>query len=1313
MGSHQLSGSEMSLFDHVLLPVWVFSTKSLQILAANQAAVDWLGYDLEAMQSMTIADLRPEPDRSKILDEVKHFSGQTKDAGTWAIIDKTGAHFTAHFSWSRVDFEGVEAVVASIRDMTPIRHIEALSVELQAQNEALRQRADLSAEELSLLLDGLPGKMLVLTPGDYRAIAVTDEYASAVMLEREALIGRRLFDLFPDDPSEAGADGVSNLRYSLQRVEKIRIPDVMDLQRYPVRRPDGVFEERFWLPTNTPVLNADGGLLYIVHRVEDVTDLMATDTSGVTDEEGTGPVVFRELAKARMALFALQDRETRLRTAEILLNLGAWEYDLESRELSWTRQVFELYGIPKQTRAPNFQGYVELVHPDDREQMIATYDSFINGDKPEFEFSHRIIRPNGETIYVRGVGAKHAVEGKKTVVGFVQDVTSIRRAQDELEREAQRRRFATRLVKLGTWSYDVKARRLDWDNEVAAIHDEPAGTSPSVDQGVSYYSPEYRDRIRDQFDACVESGIPFDDVAQIVSAKDRKVWVRVIAEAVRDGSGEIIAVEGAFQDVTDLIIARDEAAGLSEQLRVTLEGMSDAFYLLDKDWRFLFINRTAEEYLNRTREELLGRKAWEAFPDAPRQIGARYEQAMSEGRLIRFEEYYPSLGIWFEITADPTRQGLAVYFRDITEQRARDEQLRLLEVATSRLNDILLITDAEPIDGPHGPKIVYVNDAFERRTGFSREEAIGQTPRILQGPKTQRAELDRIRQALLDWKPVRSELINYTKSGEEFWLELDIVPLADETGWYTHWVAVERDITDRKRAEESLINKEERLRLVTKAAGTAVWEWQAETDQRWWSEGLQEIFGHDPIAANAGPQSWLEYVHPDDASRVETSLQRLAAGQDSAMKEIYRFLRADGTWAIVEDQAFVVRDETGKTLRLLGSITDVTEKQQLEEKLRQAQKMEVVGQLTGGVSHDFNNLLTIILGNSEVLEDELSGEPELQELARMSLEAALRGAELTSQLLAFSRKQPLDPKPIDVAALLAGMDGLIRRTLPENINLEIIRSGGLWTIEADAAQLESTILNLAVNARDAMPAGGCLTIEMANAALDDDYVATEPDLKAGHYVLISVTDTGHGIESDILDRVFEPFFTTKEVGKGSGLGLSMVFGFVKQSGGHIRIYSELGEGTCFKLYFPRSQNDQRPVSARHSGRHIQGGNEAILVVEDDAAVRSHVCAQLRGLGYRVHEAASGNDALELLQCTPDIDLLFTDVVMPGGMGGRDVAEAARNLRPGIAVLFTSGYTENSIVHNGMLDPGIKLLNKPYRRQQLAAKIRDALGDRKL
>jgi CheY-like chemotaxis protein len=291
------------------------------------------------------------------------------------------------------------------------------------------------------------------------------------------------------------------------------------------------------------------------------------------------------------------------------------------------------------------------------------------------------------------------------------------------------------------------------------------------------------------------------------------------------------------------------------------------------------------------------------------------------------------------------------------------------------------------------------------------------------------------------------------------------------------------------------------------------------------------------------------------------------------------------------------------------------------------------------------------------------------------------------------------------------MDGLLRRTLPEDIDIELVRSGGLWKIEVDAAQLESALLNLSVNARDAMPEGGSLTIEIANAMLDDEYVATERDVKAGQYVVITVTDTGHGIAPDDMNRVFEPFFTTKKIGEGSGLGLSMVFGFVKQSGGHIRVYSEPAEGASIKMYFPRSMGKQQLDVTSRAGKQITGGTETILAVEDDSAVREHVTAQLRGLGYHVLEASTGGEAMEIVKQSPEIDLLFTDVVMPGGMGGRELAETVRKLRPDLKVLYTSGYTENSIDHHGRLDPGVKLLNKPYRREQLAAKVREVLEEK--
>lgn len=381
-----------------------------------------------------------------------------------------------------------------------------------------------------------------------------------------------------------------------------------------------------------------------------------------------------------------------------------------------------------------------------------------------------------------------------------------------------------------------------------------------------------------------------------------------------------------------------------------------------------------------------------------------------------------------------------------------------------------------------------------------------------------------------------------------------------------------------------------------------------------------------------------------------------------------------------------------------------------EEALRQSQKMEAVGQLTGGVAHDFNNLLQIILGNLDTLQRNLPAESgRLQRAARNAMTGAQRAATLTQRLLAFSRRQPLDPKPLDVNTLVNGLSEMIHRTLGETIDVETVLGAGVWRVEADPAELEAAIINLAVNARDAMTNGGRLTIETSNAHIDEAYVASHTEVVAGQYVAIAVTDTGAGMDSKTVAQAFEPFFTTKAVGKGTGLGLSQVYGFVKQSGGHVKIYSEVGQGTTVKLYLPRLAMQAAGLEQVESSPNPEAAQEeTILVLEDDDEVRAYSVETLRELGYRVVEAHDGPSALRLLERQPRVDLLFTDVVLPGGLTGAQVATQAKTLRPALKVLFTTGYARNAIIHHGRLDKGVQLIVKPFSFSDLAAKVRDVL-----
>jgi len=502
----------------------------------------------------------------------------------------------------------------------------------------------------------------------------------------------------------------------------------------------------------------------------------------------------------------------------------------------------------------------------------------------------------------------------------------------------------------------------------------------------------------------------------------------------------------------------------------------------------------------------------------------------------------------------------------------------LLNSAVLQSREAILITDAE-LDLP-GPRVVFVNPAFTNMTGYSQEEAIGKTPRILQGPRTDKTVLSRLRQNLEQGETFEGEAINYRKDGKEFDLEWQIAPIRDVGGTITHFLSIQRDITARKRFEAQLF---------------------------------------------------------------------------------------------------------------------------------QSQKMETVGKLAGGVAHEFNSILTAIIGQSALLLDDLpSGSPLAKNASEIG-KAASRAATLTRQLLAYGRKQFLKPEILDLNRVMANMDGMFHHLMGGDVDMQIIPARGLQAVKADAGQIEQVIMNMAINARDAMPNGGKLTLETANVTFDQESVGRYPELKAGDYVMLAITDTGRGMSAEVKARVFEPFFSTKEVGQGTGLGLSTCYGIIKQSGGHISVYSELARGATFKIYLPQV-DQQTKIRLQHpDSPGLPCGTETILLVEDDPALREMAATLLRRLGYTVLPAANGIEALSLKQRRDigHVDLLFTDVVMPH-MSGKELSERVKALYPHTKILFTSAYTENSIIHQGVLNKGLALLQKPFTPSALAHKLRELL-----
>jgi PAS domain S-box-containing protein len=635
--------------------------------------------------------------------------------------------------------------------------------------------------------------------------------------------------------------------------------------------------------------------------------------------------------------------------------------------------------------------------------------------------------------------------------------------------------------------------------------------------------------------------------------------------------------------------------------------------------------------------------------------------------------------------------------RAATERDHHTARERLFSAVVESSNDAII---TQALDGT----ITAWNPAAERLFGYAATEAVGRHIDIIV-PPDRRAEVGDILGRVARGEAIRHyETVRRRKNGREVHVSLGVSPIRSAAGKIVGASKIAHDISETRRTQQALNQEiEERRRifetsqdliLVTDTKGTFVQV----------SPSSRTILGYEPSEMIG--HSAVEFIHADDLENTREEMRSARHGRHMRNFET-RYVHKNGqavrlTWMGVWSEPVRRHFFVGR---------DLTEKLAAEAQFRQAQKMEAVGQLTGGVAHDFNNILTVITGTIGILADAVADRPQLAAIARMIDEAAERGASLTRHLLAFARKQPLQPREVDVNALVLEAAKLLQPTVGQQIEIAPRLAADAWTASVDPSQLTTAILNLALNARDAMAGGGKITLETNNVYLDEAYAGMNDEVTAGDYVMIAVSDTGSGIPAALLEKVFDPFFTTKEIGRGTGLGLSMVFGFVKQSGGHIKIYSEEGHGTTIRIYLPRATGVDEAPDELPASSTIDGGHEIVLVVEDDALVRKYVIAQIESLGYATLEASNATEALNVIDSAATIDLLFTDVIMPGPMNGRQLADEALQRRPSLKTLYTSGFTENAIVHHGRLDSGVLLLAKPYRKSDLARMMRMALDNR--
>jgi PAS domain S-box-containing protein len=818
------------------------------------------------------------------------------------------------------------------------------------------------------------------------------------------------------------------------------------------------------------------------------------------------------------------------------------------------------------------------------------------------------------------------------------------------------------------------------------------------------------------------------------NGEPEQVWMNLDYSPVLDDSGVPGGVIAIVVETTERVLADRRnaeflaALGESEaRYRTLFESMGEAFCIIESatlpgsglsDYRYVSTNPAFSTTTGV--KDVIGKTIREIFPNESHEWFDTYDRVLASGKPVRFERGLESLGRVLEVYAfriqDQAHRRVGVIFSDVTARKQAETARRQAE---NRLRELNMNLEREVVErsavggrfwqmcpdllGVLKPDAIFesVNPAWKAVLGWSEAEVTTTSIFELLHPEDRAHTREGFESLKGGSLILHFENRYLRKDGGFEWFSWSAVPLGDA------YYCSGRKITAEKAQAAVLAERTAERELIWRNAQDLIAVIDATGVFQEVSSSCHKILGWKPEELIG--RSVFEFIHSDDVASTQTALVHAASAELPTFVNRYRHQDGGYRWL-----SWVAAPENGLIYATARNITVEREQAQAlaetQDALRQAQKMEAVGQLTGGIAHDFNNLLAGISGSLELLEARLaerhlSGFERYIDAAQAS---AKRAAALTQRLLAFSRRQTLDPRPTDVNRLISGMEELIRRTVGPSIQVEVVGAGGLWLTRIDAGQLESALLNLAINARDAMPDGGRITIETANKWLDER-AARQREVPAGQYISVCVTDTGTGMTAAVIERAFDPFFTTKPLGQGTGLGLSMIHGFVRQSGGQVRVYSEVGRGTTMCLYLPRFIGELDAPDASEDQKPSQSGvGEVVLVIDDDPTVRMLIVEVLQEGGYTAIEADDGPSGLKVLQSDAKIDLLVTDVGLPGGMNGRQVADAARTTRADLKVLFVTGYAENAVVGNGILAPGMAVITKPFVMHDLGRKIREMI-----